>query len=332
MSDVSRPQELGKDEITAFRTGWNLYWQGKEALREPSATPGLYSIKWGIKEWQGSLEYKVQASGEPKAPRTIEAYDRNLAMIEGELGRYDLRSFERKHAKGFYREQREKRGASMSAQIMRTLRALYSFFLDQGWYRGENPVSKMRLHVPKRTYESWTFERVKAFYEQAAKMNRRSVGLGVALIYDTAQNHVDILALGWRQFDGQGLKLGRQKTGQQTYVPLSDWTQGLLAQTDRAAVQVIVSEETKRPYTYRNFAKWVAIIRDAAGLPATLKAGNLRHEAGQEAEQGGADPGAIQSLLAHKSVGTQRYYVKRMRAADAQAARARFREREKNKR
>ena len=114
----------------------------------------------------------------------------------------------------------------------------------------------------------------------------------MALIYDTAQNHVDILGVGWRQYDGQGLTLGRQKTGQQTYVPLSDWTRGLLEQTDRAAVQIVVSEETKRPYTYRNFAKWVATIRDAAGLPETLKAGNLRHEAGQEAEAGGADPGA----------------------------------------
>ena len=31
-----------------------------------------------------------------------------------------------------------------------------------------------------------------------------------------------------------------------------------------------------------------------AGLPKELKAGNLRHEAGQEAEDAGAKPGAIQ--------------------------------------
>ena len=129
----------------------------------------------------------------------------------------------------------------------------------------------------------------------------------------------------------QGLTLDRQKTGAQTYIPLSDWMRTLLAETPRGAVQIVVSEETSRPYTYRNFAKWVALIRDAAELPDTLKAGNLRHEAGQEAEEGGADPGAIQGLLAHKSVGTQRYYVKRARANDAQAARQRYRERGENK-
>ncbi len=65
----------------------------------------------------------------------------------------------------------------------------------------------------------------------------------------------------------------------------------------------------------------MAEIRGAAGLPRSLKAGNLR----QEAEDGGADPGAIQSLLAHRSVGTQKFYVKWRQADAAREARERTR-------
>ena len=48
-------------------------------------------------------------------------------------------------------------------------------------------------------------------------------------------------------------------------------------------------------------------------------------------EAGGAHPGAIQSLLAHKTVGTQEYYVKRERADLAQEARERYRKERKGK-
>lgn len=92
---------------------------------------------------------------------------------------------------------------------------------------------------------------------------------------------------------------------------------------------LIVNEETGQPYTRRNFATWVAKIRKAAGLPEELKAGNLRHEAGQEAEDGGASTEGIQSLLQHSKPGTQKFYRKRKRASEAQGARARLREKQR---
>ncbi len=115
------------------------------------------------------------------------------------------------------------------------------------------------------------------------------------------------------------------KTGQGSYVRLSAWALSEVSQTPKEAVQIVVSETTKKPYQYRHFARLVAEIREAAGLPKELKAGNPRHEAGQKAQDAGADPGAIQSLLAHKSVGTQQYYVERRRADAAQEARERAR-------
>ncbi len=116
------------------------------------------------------------------------------------------------------------------------------------------------------------------------------------------------------------------KTGQGSYVRLLAWALSEVRQTPEEAVQIVVSETTKKPYQCRHFTHLVAEIREAAGLPKELKAGNLHHEAGQEAEDAGADPGAIRSLLAHNSIGTQGYYVKRGRADAAREARERARE------
>lgn len=147
----------------------------------------------------------------------------------------------------------------------------------------------------------------------------------MALTYGTARNPIGVPAYRWSQFDGAGRDLTRSKTGQGNYVPLSAWTPPEPNRTPKGAVRIIVSETTKKPCQYRHLARLVAEIREASGPPAELKAGNLRHEAGQEAKDGAVDPGAIQSLPAHKSVGTQRSYVKRGRADAAQEAHQRAR-------
>jgi len=330
IAEISSPQPLGSDEATAYSDAARLYYQARAALKEPSSKPRVYTISWGIAKWRESDDYRIRADGREKARRSIQAQEMGLKVIEKKLGAGDLRALKKRHAKSWYKQLRDDRGNSMAASIMRTLRQLYSYFIDEGWYEGEHPATKLRLHVPQREYEAWTFEGVKLFVDTAIKEGRRSVALGIALIYETAQNPIDVLTVRWSQFDGQGIDLSRSKTGVGAYVPLSEWCRSLLQDIQREAVQIVVSERTKRPYTYRNFAKHVALIRDCAGLPSHLKAGNLRHEAGQEAEAGGAHPGAIQALLAHKSVGTQKYYVTRKRADKAQEAREKHRKQSKN--
>ncbi|MGF1632083.1 MAG: tyrosine-type recombinase/integrase [Kiloniellaceae bacterium] len=175
-------------------------------------------------------------------------------------------------------------------------------------------------------------------------MGRPSVGLAVALIYDSAQNPIDVLSLEWPEDDGGVIQLyhsgrpvyrpqageldmAQQKTDVGNLIPLSRWARGLLdaVPEENRHGFVIANEETGRRYTKRNFATWVQKIRKKAELPDDLKAGNLRHEAAQEADDGGAAREEMQALLQHARIGTQRFYTKLKRAGEAQAARERTR-------
>ena len=185
IAEISVPQPLGSDETIAYSEAARLYYEARAALKEPSSKPSVYTVSWGIAKWRESDDYDIKADGKHKAPRSVQAQEMGLTVIEKKLGAGDLRALKKRHAKIWYKQIRDERGYSMAASIMRTLRQLYSFFIDEGWYEGEHPAKKLRLHVPQREYEAWTFGGVKLFVDTANKEGRRSVGLGIALIYET---------------------------------------------------------------------------------------------------------------------------------------------------
>ena len=331
VAERSVPEGLGVDPAKAFARGWQLYNEAR-ADKPKARALKQYSVSWGVGEWRKSDDYSRKANGKPKSPHTIRGQETNLRVIETEtrenivFGTTDLRSFRKAHAKKWYIDLREERGFSMGASVMRTLRQLFGFFIDEGWYPGDtNPAAGLRLHVPESTYTPWTWPRIKAFTEQAVRDGRPSAALGVCLIYDTSQNPQDVLRFKWDQYNGEGIRHKRGKTDVRAYVPLTEFTRALLGETQRNAVQMVVYEETGRPYTPRLFALKVREICEAAGLPDELKAGNLRHEAAQEAQDAGAADEDIQALLGHGSKATQRFYTRPMDATRAQEARERMR-------
>lgn len=312
------PCELGSDDAEAFAKGWTLYNAGINDLQEPTALKS-YTISWGATEWRKSDHYSLLASGKPKKPGSIKAQETGLKALELIHGKHDLRGFTRRAAQGFYKKLREDGHDSSAASTMRTTRMLFNFFVDQG-YRSDNPFLKARLHVPPGQFEPWTPARVRVFFDKAVEMGRRRVGVYVLLAYETAQNPKDILQWKWSQIKG-GVHTQRDKTGGKAFVPLSDWCLTELEALQREAVQLFVNPATKRPYTQRYMAAEVQRIREAAGLPDTLKVRAFRYEAAQEARDGGAGRGDVQSLLAHKSPGTQDYYAEGRDATEAQKAR-----------
>ncbi|WP_193371535.1 tyrosine-type recombinase/integrase [Pelagibius marinus] len=344
---ISPPCELGTVRIEAYLKGWRLYYDAKSGLKKASSQMRPYSVSWAAEKWRQSRDFCTKADGKPKQPATMNYHHEGLKIIEACIGDKDLRALERRHVKR-WREQLQADGKfSNAVKVIKTLRAFYSFCIDEGWYKGQNPASKMKIHLPaKQSYVPWTWPRVLAFYEKAVEIGRPSVGPAVALIYDSAQNPVDVLALEWPQGEdgvmqlyNEGrpvyrpeegeLDMARQKTGVGNLIPLSQWARELLdaIPEEERRGGIVVSEETGERYTRRNFAAWVQKIRKKAGLPEELKAGNLRHEAGQEADDGGASAEEIQSLLQHARIGTQRFYTRRRRAGEAQAAREQARNR-----
>lgn len=309
---------LGADRHLAFTKGWDLYRSGIAEL-EAGKGPMTGTVAWGIVQWQASDDYRLKSDGTEKKPNSIRAQDMGLKVIQGRIGKRQIKAILRRHAKRWYRELRDKRGDSMAASVMRTARALFQFFEDEG-HRDDNPFRRLKLHVPRSTYVPWTPERVQAFFNAAAGMDRRRVGTFVLSVYESAQNPSDVLRWRWDQIKG-GVSHKRGKTGEAAFVPLSDWCLTEIEALSKDAVQIFVNPATGQPYTYDYMAKEVRRIARAAGLPDDLKMRYLRHEAAQEARDGGAGRGDVQSLLAHRSPGTQDYYAEGRNATEAQKAR-----------
>lgn len=342
--EISPSCELGTDQMTAYVRGWELYYAAKRSLKDPSAAAAPYSISWAADKWRESHSWTHRTNGEPKSKETLRFYSTGLRVIEARIGRRDLRAFQKPHAMAWRDELMKSEHKHQGRLILATLSSFYSYCIAMGWYKGQNPAFKLGVSAPKKKgYMPWTWHRIRLFYEKAVEMGRPSVGLAVVLIYDIGQNPIDILAVQWtdtgpkdviqlyddgtpRYRDGE-VDMSRSKTGVGGITPLSSWCVDMIEkipEEDRHG-HMIINEETGEPYTKRIFNKWVAKIRKEAGLPTDLKAGNLRHEAGQEADDGGASAEDIQSLMKHSDIGTQKYYLRRMRADAAQAARERFR-------
>lgn len=316
--------ELGKDRREAFVKAWRLYNSGREEI-EAAKGPKPHTVGWGIVQWQASDDYRIKANKALKKHNAIRAQDMGCAVIQERLGKRQIKSVFRRHAKKWYRELREKRGDSMAASVVRTARALFQFFEDEG-YRDDNPFRKLKVHVPRSTYTPWCQERVRAFFHAAVEDECRRVGTFLLSVYEAAQNPSDVLVWRWDQIRDGGVYHGRGKTGQQAFTPLSSWLLSEIDTLPKEAVQLFVNPATKRPYTYRYIAGEVRRIARLAGIPDECQMRYLRHEAAQEAVDGGAEKGDVQSLLAHASPGTQDYYADRRDATRAQDARKLWKE------
>lgn len=331
IASVSKPQPLGKDRTEAFKEGWRLYLDAKASLKAPSDSARPFSISWAAQKWRESTDFRIKGSGKPKAAKTLKDQEDGLKLIEAEFGADDLRAMRRKHVKGWRKILDERKQPATTARALRTLRMLYSFLIDEDLYQGNNPASKMKIHVPEKNYTPWTPARVGQFIKQALNMGRPSLAIGLSMLYDTSQNPADVLAWQKGRFDGLDIELERGKTGQPGYVSLSYVTRRMMQLHPNNSVYLVAREGDGQPYTTRHFASLVRKVCAAAGLPDELKAGNLRHEAAQEAHGGGAKPSEIQNLLAHKSMGTQKFYTTPGRADGAQEARRRYRRKKRTK-
>lgn len=319
MAEIWPACGLGKDKREAFIKAWRLYNSGHEEI-EAAKGPKKHTVAWGIVQWQDSDDYRIKASKALKKPNTIRGQDTNSAVIQERFGDIQIKTMTRPFAKKWYRKLREERGDHMAASVVRTARSLFQFFEDEG-YRDDNPFRKLKVHAPPSTYVPWGQERVRAFFDAAAEDGSRRVGTFLLSVYEAAQNPSDVLVWKWDQIRNGGVYHGRGKTGQQAFVPLSSWLLSELDDLPKEAVQLFVNPATGRPYTYRYIAGEVRRIARLASIPDECQMRYLRHEAAQEAVDGGAEKGDVQSLLAHASPGTQEYYADRRDATEAQKAR-----------
>jgi integrase len=285
-----------------------------------------------------------------KAPRTREEMDFVFNIIEKLFGARLVVTAKRRHARALYNKIRAESSAHKARKVMKWFRRLMKYAVELG-IRDDNPASEMQIETTPGRSQRWQEEQVEAVIAWALKGGvaksgnkipaRPSVALATLIAYDTSLPQADVLALTWKQFDGQGLTVMQKKKrgGKELWIPLSDDTLAMInaAKECKASPFIIISEETGRPYldepgrqtdSARNvFSRIFRRFKKRAGVEG-LTFQDLRRSALSELGDEGATNAEIVSWSGH-SVNSRVLdtYVK----PDKQAAKNAHKKRGRNK-
>jgi len=183
-----------------------------------------------------------------------------------------------------------------------------------------NPMSKVHKRTADKRSVVWTNEQVVLFLDTAfSQFKWRNIGMLVMLAYEWGQRPVDIRNLEWDNIDLQKrvATIKQTKRGAEVELPIDDQMYDMLLEQElHWGFQSFVvphyrkSDSAYRPYDCAQVGVLVNEVKEAAGLPDELKAGDLRKTAIVEMIKGGADSLQIMSATGHKNVASLNPYNK----------------------
>tara|TARA_E500000318_G_scaffold86137_1_gene82482 strand:+ start:3652 stop:4356 length:705 start_codon:yes stop_codon:yes gene_type:complete len=183
-----------------------------------------------------------------------------------------------------------------------------------------NPMSKVHKRTTETRSVVWTNDQVVSFLDTAfSDFKWRNIGLLVMLSYEWGQRPVDIRNLEWDNIDLEGgvTTIKQTKRGAEVELPIDEQMNEMLTEQQlHWGFQPYVvphyrkQDRAYRPYTCGQVGILVNQVKEAAGLPDELKAGDLRKTAIVEMIKGGADSLQIMSATGHKNVASLNPYNK----------------------
>ena len=211
--------------------------------------------------------------------------------------------------KAWYRDQRETSGVANARNSIAALRRLLSFGREEGWIT-DNPALKLRVKASASRTRVWTLIERDAFCEAAQVAGRPSMALAVMLGWCLGQRPADLRTLPWAAYDGNAVQLRQGKTDQPVWVPVLPELRALLDRTRRQSTQIVVSENTGRPYAESDFQHTFAEIRSRAGLGTDVQFRDLRRTLATALGAAGCTDDQIRAITGHKTRSVVAVYVR----------------------
>lgn len=228
--------------------------------------------------------YRAHDDYRDLSPKTRINYDTNLDKIGAWSGEFVVRALDRKRIDNWRKSLSGSPAACNAA--MRVLRLLLNFAAsperDGGAWIAVNPAAKMKLAGLPVSGRIWPRQAVDLFVDTADAGGLFSIGTAIVLDEWLGQREADILSMPrtvyrdgrliFRQAKGTSLRKGTQGAGVVLGVDdvpvLFDRLAAQLARNDAAhaalkargldrliPLNIVQSEETRRPYLARNFAQ-----------------------------------------------------------------------------
>lgn len=291
------PEALGIDYAHALERAERLNAEWDIEKKKPVALENTERAKRGTIAWLIEKRKKTQSHKylEKKTQREFEYYTGLLVKTREKLAS----GFERKHIRELYENMVSKKGYSKDKanRVIKWLRVLLSDAIEEG-LRKDNPAFNLQLeHNPPRS-EVWNQYEVAQFVLKATEMDRSSIGLAVMLAFDLGQRQGDIIKLSWNQYDGKFYNIRQGKTGARVAIPLLADMKASLDATPRKSIQIIISEETNRPYKADDFRHHFRDIANACGFKQKQFL-DLRRSSVVRLSLAGCSPQLISSITGH---------------------------------
>lgn len=291
------PEALGADYGHALQRAerLNAEWDidKKKPIELPSEEKSKRgTIAWLIEKHKKSQHYKDR---EKSTKREFDYYTDLLVKTRQKLAA----SIERKHCRELYENMISKKGYTKDKanRVMKWLRFILSQAIEEG-LRKDNPAFNLRLEHNEPRSEVWNQYEVAAFVLKATESGRSSIGLAVMLAFDLGQRQGDILKLSWGQYDGKFYNIRQGKTGARVAIPLLSDMKASLDATSRKSIQIIISEETERPYKADDFRHHFRDIANACGFQKKQFL-DLRRSSVVRLSLAGCSPQLISSITGH---------------------------------
>jgi len=189
------------------------------------------------------------------------------------------------------------------------LRRLMAFGRNQGWIE-VNQATDLDLPTPASRERVWTLAERDTFVTAALAAGHASMALAVMLGWSLGQRPADLRTLAWSNYDDTAMALRQAKTGKLIWVPVLPELKRLLDATTRTAVQIVVSEQTGRPYQESAFQHEFARIRTAAALPNDLQFRDLRRTLATALGAAGCTDDEIRAITGHTTREVVAVYVR----------------------
>jgi integrase len=242
-------------------------------------------------------------------PRTQRDYLYSIKPALAWAGDEQARHLTLRATKAWYRAERDARGVSNARNAAAALRRLLSFGKEEGWIT-DNPALKLRIASPASRSRIWSLAERDALVAAAIDAGRPSMALAVMLGWCLGQRPADLRTLAWSAYDGAAVQLRQEKTGTSVWLPALPELRALLDRTTRQSTQIVVSENTGRPYKESDFQHTFAQIRDGAGLPKDLQFRDLRRTLATALGAAGCTDDQIRSITGHKTREVVSIYVR----------------------
>ncbi|MGF7213618.1 integrase [Skermanella aerolata] len=303
-------EPLGTDKAAAIRRvqELNAQWDKERIAAQP---PPEFNIKAGTVKWLIERFQMDPTWYKARADRTREQIDWAFGQIVALFGDIRVHDVQRKHLRAYYNDVRINGSITKAEKVMKWFHRLLEYAVEIGMIE-YNPGARMKIESPQHRSTTWTPDEIEAviataLVEAVAPSGNRiparpSVALAVAIAYDTSLPLQDVLALTWKNYDGQDLNVVQLKNrgNRRLCLPLSERTRAMLDGMSRATERVIVNEETALPYPDRFvFGRVFRKVKQRAGITRQVTFHDIRRTMLTELGARGATNVEIASYSGH---------------------------------